>query len=230
MGAPRLIRLSDAGKAAKTEEIPDWAIAVAQSLLKAVKERDPYTYGHCKRVARDAKLLALAAGLSDHEAQVVEYSSLFHDLGKIAIPDSILLKPGPLTPKEDALMRLHPQRSVEIIDPLKIIQVFNRTIPSILHHHERVDGAGYPHGLEADQIPLGARIMAIVDTFDAMTTHRPYRKGLPKEVGYRELQLFSNRQFDAQLVKVFLQAHPKWGEVETEISEEFLAPLYRKVA
>lgn len=212
------------------DQIPDWAMLVAQSLLKAVKERDPYTFGHCKRVSRDARLLALAAGLNEEQARVMEFAALFHDLGKLSIPDKILLKAGPLTPEEDAIMRLHPERSIEILDPLRVVKFFNSTMPSILHHHERVDGAGYPHGLKKDQIPLGSRIMTIVDTFDAMTSNRPYRKALPNEVAYKELQHFSGRQFDTELVKVFLKAHPRWEEYDTEISENFLSPLYRKAA
>lgn len=211
-----------------SHDIPEWAMAVAQSLLQAVRERDPYTYGHCKRVARDARLLARAAGLDETAARIVEYSSLFHDLGKLAIPESILLKPGPLTPQEERVMRAHPERSVEIVQSLRVVEFFNQTVPAILHHHERVDGAGYPHGLREDAIPLGARIMSIVDTFDAMTSSRPYRKALPADIAYKELKIFSDRQFDAQLVKVFLQAHPTWSAYDDDISDIFLAPSYRK--
>ncbi len=98
-------------------DIPDWAEVISQSLLQALKERDPYTYGHCRRVARNARLLAKAAGLNEYEQRVIEFSSIFHDLGKIAIPDRILLKPGPLTLEEESIMRAHPLKSVEILEP-----------------------------------------------------------------------------------------------------------------
>ncbi|MBY0470388.1 HD-GYP domain-containing protein [bacterium] len=213
-----------------SNDIPDWAYAVAKALLATVRQRDPYTYGHCRRVGRHARLLAQAAGLPENEQRSVELASIFHDLGKIAIPDSILLKPGRLTEKEEALMREHPTKSVEIISPLASIPIFKSTIPGIQFHHERIDGAGYPSGIKGEQIPLHARIILIADTFDAMTTTRPYRKGLPHEIAYKELKQFSNRQFDAQLVKVFLQAHPGWGELEEEITEEFVRAHFPKAA
>ncbi|MGE0616152.1 MAG: HD-GYP domain-containing protein [Bacteriovoracia bacterium] len=212
------------------DDIPDWAQSVAQALLRAVKEKDPYTYGHCRRVARNARLLAKAAGLSDYEQRVIEFASVFHDLGKMGIPDTVLLKPGKLTPEEIELVKAHPVKSAEIISPLTSLPFFRATLPGIRHHHERVDGRGYPYGIKQDQIPLAARIIVIADTFDAMTTTRPYRKGLPFEVAYKELMTFAGRQFDPQLVKIFMQAHPKWGEHEEEITEEFLFAQYRKAA
>lgn len=212
------------------DDIPDWAPAVANALLEAIKERDPYTYGHCKRVARNARLLARAAGLNEFEQKVIEFSSLFHDLGKIAIPDHILNKPSRLTPEEEAIMREHPVRSADIVTPLANTPFFKATLPGILHHHERIDGAGYPDGVYGENIPLSARILLIADTFDAMTSTRPYRKGLPPEIAYKELKLFSNRQFDAHLVKVFLESHPHWGEYEEEITEQFVATRFKRAA
>lgn len=205
------------------ENIPDWAYSVAKALLQALKERDPYTYGHCRRVARNSRLLAEAAGLNEYDQRVVEYASLFHDLGKMGIPDSILLKPGRLTAEEEAVMRAHPEKSEQIISPLASVPFFRSVMPGVRHHHERMDGAGYPDGVMGEKIPLTARIILISDTFDAMTTTRPYRKGLSYEVAYKELKLFAGRQFDTDLVKVFLRAHPKWGKLEEEITEEFIA-------
>jgi HD-GYP domain-containing protein (c-di-GMP phosphodiesterase class II) len=210
------------------DNIPDWAYSVARSLLQAMKERDPYTYGHCCRVARNARLLAQAAGLNEYEQRVIEFSSMFHDLGKMGIPDQILLKPGRLTLDEQRIMREHPIKSAEIIQPLSNVPFFRSCLPGVKHHHERIDGRGYPDRIGGEEIPLGARIILIADTFDAMTTTRPYRKGLPFELGYKELQQFAGRQFDTQLVDVFCQAHPKWDQFETEITEEFVASLYRK--
>jgi HD-GYP domain-containing protein (c-di-GMP phosphodiesterase class II) len=211
-------------------DVPDWASALAKTLLQALKERDPYTYGHCRRVARNARLLALAAGLNEREARVIEYSSMFHDLGKMGIPDSILLKPGRLTAHEEAIMRAHPTKSVEIVSPLAHVPFFRNTLPGIKHHHERIDGLGYPDGVRGENIPLTARIILIADTFDAMTTTRPYRKGLAHEIAYKELKQFSGRQFDPHLVPIFLKAHPTWGDIEEEITEEFVASNFRRAA
>jgi HD-GYP domain-containing protein (c-di-GMP phosphodiesterase class II) len=119
-------------------------------------------------------------------------------------------------------MREHPIKSVEIISPLAHIPFVKATLAGIRFHHERVDGIGYPDGMSGDQIPLHARIILISDTFDAMTTTRSYRKGMPIERAYKELKLFSGRQFDQQLVKVFLAAHPHWGPMEEEITESFI--------
>lgn len=211
-------------------DIPDWADQVMRSLLVALKERDPYTYGHCLRVARNARMLAQAAGLNEYEQKVIEYSSIFHDLGKIAIPDSILLKPGRLTAEEQAIIRIHPIKSTEILQPLTIIPFFKDILPGVRHHHERLDGKGYPDRLAGDQIPVTARIILIADTFDAMTTTRPYRPGLPNATAYRELKQFAGRQFDEQLVKTFCDAHRTWGEYEEEITEEFVSSNYKRAA
>lgn len=211
-------------------DIPDWAEQVMLSLLTALKERDPYTYGHCRRVARNARLLARAAGMNEYEQQVIEYSSIFHDLGKIAIPDSVLLKAGRLTPEEQAVIRIHPIKSAEILQPLSLIPFFQDILPGVRHHHERLDGKGYPDRIAGDKIPISARVILIADTFDAMTTTRPYRKGLPNEIAYRELKQFAGRQFDEQLVKAFCDAHRTWGEIEEEITEEFVSSNFKRAA
>jgi len=213
-----------------TVEIPDWGFDVARALLQALKERDPYTYGHCRRVARNSRLLARAAGLSESEQRLVEYSSMFHDLGKVGIPDAILLKAGKLTAVEEAVMRAHPIMSEKIVQPLASIPFFRATLPGIRHHHERMDGEGYPDRIRGSQIPLIARVILITDTYDAMTTTRPYRKGLANEIAYKELRQFSGRQFDPQLVKIFLQSHAHWDQYEAEITEEFLSGDYKKAA
>ncbi|MCM0605830.1 MAG: HD-GYP domain-containing protein [Xanthomonadaceae bacterium] len=210
--------------------MPDWANYLAQALMESMKARDPYTFGHCRRVAHNAKQLAKAAGLDETQQTIIEYSSMFHDLGKIAIPDRILLKPGRLTPKEEAIMRLHPEKSIEILKPLNKVAFFKAVIPGVKHHHERMDGLGYPDRIPGDKIPLTARVILIADTFDAMTTDRPYRKGLPIDVAYAELRKFAGRQFDTQLVKIFLESHKLWQEYEEEITQEFVASHFKRVA
>lgn len=211
-------------------DVPDWAEKVMLSLLAALKERDPYTYGHCRRVARNARLLGKAAGLNEYEQKVIEYASIFHDLGKIAIPDSILLKPGRLSAEEQAVIRVHPIKSAEILQPLSLIPFFRDILPGVRHHHERLDGKGYPDQIAGDEIPVSARVILIADTYDAMTTTRPYRRGLPNEIAYRELRQFSGRQFDAELVKVFCNAHRSWGDVDEEITEEFVSAHFKRAA
>jgi HD-GYP domain-containing protein (c-di-GMP phosphodiesterase class II) len=212
------------------DDIPDYANAFMRSLLHALKERDPYTYGHCLRVANHSKKLAKAAGLNEFEQRVVEASSMFHDLGKIAIPDSILLKPGKLTPEEQAIIRIHPIKSAEILTPLSNIPFFRALQPGVMHHHERQDGRGYPHKLSGNDIPLTARIILISDTFDAMTTTRPYRKGLPIEMAMKELKQYAGRQFDEQLVQVFYDAYSSWEDLESEITEEYISSNFKRAA
>ena len=212
------------------DDIPEWANTIAKALLQALKERDPYTYGHCRRVARNTRMLAEAAGLNEYEQRVAEFASMFHDLGKLGIPDAILLKPGRLTKEEEEVMRAHPVKSVEIVSPLANVPFFKATIPGIRHHHERIDGLGYPDGIQGDQVPLIARVILIADTFDAMTTTRPYRKGLPSDIAYKELLKFAGRQFDPHLVQIFLQAHPSWEEFDEEITESFVSNQFKRAA
>lgn len=213
-------------------EIPPWAEDFARSILESLRVRDPYTANHCMRVGYYSKMLARAAGLSPFEQTVVEYSGIFHDVGKIGVPDEILNKPGRLSPEEDAIMQQHPLKSVQIISPLAHVPFFRSTLPGIRHHHERIDGHGYPDKVKGDLIPLTARIILVVDTYDAMTSNRIYRKGLPSETAYKELQTFAGRQFDDNLVKIFLDAHPTWGQDEEEetTSDKIVTNLFRKVA
>ena len=203
--------------------------------MQAPRSRGGGTDGRCPRLfcsgteAGHARR-AQAAGLPEREQEIIEYSSMFHDLGKMGIPDKILLKPGRLTPEEEEIMKLHPVKSADILSPLSQVPFFRSMLPGVLHHHERYDGKGYPHGISGENIPLTARIMLIADTFDAMTTTRPYRKGLAIEIAYKELKQFAGRQFDAKLVQIFLKAHPKWGAIEEEITEEFVAAQYKRAA
>lgn len=201
-------------------DIPDWTLATSQSIMNMVKAKDAETYTHCIRVSRGARLLAKAAGLGEFEQKIIEFAGLFHDIGKIAVPDSILLKPARLTDEEFAVMKTHPEKSVEILQPLAQVDFFRQLTPGVLYHHERFDGQGYPHKISGEKIPLEARVILIADTFDAMTATRSYRKGLPKETAYKELKDFGGRQFDPHLVKIFLQAHPTWNEREMKVFDE----------
>jgi HD-GYP domain-containing protein (c-di-GMP phosphodiesterase class II) len=189
-----------------TVKVPQWANVVAQSILAAVKQKDPDTFFHCCRVGQAARQLAKVMGLSEFEQVILEFSGLFHDVGKMGVPDDILLKPAKLTAKEIEIMKSHPELSVQIIKPLLDDPFFRFLVPGIRYHHEKIDGTGYPHKLAGNNIPLPARIVAIVDTVDAMTQSRPYRPGQPMEKVTQELIDFSDRQFDKHLVKIYLEA------------------------
>lgn len=214
------------------DNIPEWATQVANSILLAVKEKDPHTFLHCCRVGRASRQLAKAMGLNEFEQAVLEYSGLFHDVGKVGIPDNILLKPGRLEATEIEIMKDHPLKSAAIIDPLTNNAFFRFMLPGIRYHHEKIDGTGYPFGLVADRIPLSARVVAVVDTYDAMTNVRPYRKPLAKDKVIHELKDFSGRQFDAQIVKTFLELLPHLEKADPAKTsqEEMVVAKILKVA
>ncbi len=179
--------------------------AFLQSLLglaNALEAKDPYTRGHSERVAGMAQRLARRLGFSPSEARVLAQAGLLHDLGKIGIPESVLRKPGPLTGEEWALMREHPVVGARIVAPLEF---FSEGALIIRHHHERQDGSGYPAGLAGGAIPLGARIVAVADVFDALTSERPYRRSLERKEALRRIEAAAERLLDAGIVSVFLR-------------------------
>jgi HD-GYP domain-containing protein (c-di-GMP phosphodiesterase class II) len=172
-----------------------------RSILHALDCKDHYTYGHSMRVTYYSLVLGRELGFSKEELYDLELSALFHDIGKIGVPDKVLLKPARLTEEEFAEMKTHPSKSAEILEgfaPFEMVAKYAK------HHHERYDGRGYPDALKGEEIPLFSRIILIADTFDAMTSTRPYRKGLPYEVAFSELKEFSGTQFDPQLVEKFV--------------------------
>jgi putative two-component system response regulator len=161
------------------------AEAVVVSLALMVEARDPYTAGHCERLARYAAALGTAVGMSAGDLTALRRGGYLHDIGKIAIPDSILLKNGPLTADEIALMRCHPTIGTELCANLHSLEP---VLPIVGQHHERLDGSGYPNGLKGDRISPLAQVMAIVDVFDALTTTRPYRPALSMTRAREELR------------------------------------------
>lgn len=173
-----------------------------QSLAKAVEAKDPYTHGHSERVAEYSERLAAAVGLSERQSLNLRLACMIHDIGKIGITEKILHKPGRLDLQEQSAIKHHPVIGESIIRPLKGLGEIARIIRN---HHERYDGLGYPDRLKAEEIPLEARILAIADSYDAMTTTRPYRVPLPREAVMRELQDNRGRQFDPYLVESFLK-------------------------
>ncbi len=179
--------------------------AIFQSLLglaNALEAKDAYTSGHSSRVSRLARELALAAGLSRSASETVAQAGLLHDLGKIGIPEGILTKAAALTPEEWEIMRRHPVISAQIVAPLEF---FDQGAIILRHHHERYDGSGYPDGLRGEMIPVGARIVAVADVYDALTSDRPYRARLPHADAVRFLQTEGGRTLDQSLVGRFLE-------------------------
>jgi putative nucleotidyltransferase with HDIG domain len=209
-------------------DVPEWAYSAAQSLLQSLKAVDPVTYAHCCRVGEMSRKLARDSGLNEYEQKLAEFAGLFHDIGKIGISQDIIAKPGKLDPRELAIMKEHPVISEKIIEPLAYHSFFKEILPAIRGHHERVDGQGYPDKLLGDEVPLLARVILVVDTFDAMSQTRAYRKGLPHEVVYTELKRCAGTQFDPQLVDIFLQAHKTWNTLETD--SETLHKAIKRVA
>ncbi len=191
----------------------------AKTILRALDAKDHYTYGHSMRVTYFSMVMGKQLGLTDAEMYDLELSALFHDIGKIGTPDAVLNKPSRLTDEEFDIMKEHPSRSYEI---LKDFDVFEKVARNAKHHHERYDGRGYPDQLKGEEIPIYARIILIADTFDAMTSTRVYRKGLPYEVAFNELIEFSGSQFDPGLVKHFIRGMKK---EQAKNEDQFFIPL-----
>lgn len=174
--------------------------SIFQSLLglaNALEAKDAYTRGHSERVAELSRRIAVALGLDSEDVAAVGEAGLLHDIGKIGVPESALGKPGPLTADEWQAMRRHPVIGAQIVAPFEF---FARAAPVIRHHHERWDGSGYPDGLAAHAIPLGARIVAVADVFDALTSTRPYRPALRRSAALAYLTGEAGRTLDEHVV------------------------------
>ena len=176
------------------------AMSMIAALTAAIDAKDHYTYAHSKNVARYASSLAVAAGLNEEQVRTIYVAGLLHDIGKISIPETILNKTGKLTDEEYSIMKDHVNNSIEMI---RHLPEMDYVIPAALGHHERWDGKGYPRGLSGEQIPITARCLSIADVFDAMTTDRPYRKGLPLDYAADEIERGAGTQFDPALAPVF---------------------------
>jgi HD-GYP domain-containing protein (c-di-GMP phosphodiesterase class II) len=177
-----------------------------QMLAGAVDEKDPYTKGHSDRVTRYSVLLATEMGLLSEEIERIRISAQLHDVGKIGIEDRILKKPGALTPDEFEIMKTHTTKGGTILRPVEMLK---EMIPGIELHHESLDGRGYPYGLKGDAIPLMARVITVADTFDAMTTNRPYQAAMDPEYVVRIINSLAGAKFDVRVVAAITSVFEK---------------------
>ncbi|MDW7674066.1 MAG: HD-GYP domain-containing protein [Bacillota bacterium] len=173
-----------------------------ESLALTLEAKDYYTKGHSRRVSRYCEIVAAELGLALEQQQEIKLAGLLHDIGKIGIKENVLCKPGRLTDEEYSHIKEHPFIGARILKPLEGL---GNIINSIKFHHERIDGKGYPFGLRGAEIPLGAKIIACADTFDAMTTDRPYRKALKSEVALTEIKKVAGEQLDKEIAMTFCQ-------------------------
>jgi len=187
-----------------------------EALGAALDLRDTETEGHSRRVSRSCLEIARAMGCSGEQLKQISRGSYLHDIGKIGIPDTILLKPGRLTEEETAVMQTHARVGYDLVSKIGFLAP---AAEIVLTHQERFDGTGYPQGLMGEEIPLGARIFAIADTLDAMTSDRPYRRALSLSTARAEITLESGRQFDPEVVRVFLSLPEQvWERIRREVA------------
>ncbi|GMR04752.1 MAG: hypothetical protein BMS9Abin23_0658 [Thermodesulfobacteriota bacterium] len=182
-------------------DLEDLFIGTVKALSNSIDTKSPWTMGHSERVTEIAVKMASAMGIEGEELNNFKIASLLHDIGKLSTYEDILNKQGKLTEEEFALIRQHPEKGVEILEPIKPLK---NIIPVVKYHHEFYDGRGYPEGLKGEEIPFLARVLAVADTVDAMSSDRPYRKGKPMEAIIEELKRCSGTQFDPQVVDVFI--------------------------
>ncbi|HEX2191490.1 MAG TPA: HD domain-containing phosphohydrolase [Longimicrobiaceae bacterium] len=201
--------------AEQAQQIETLFVDALMTIASAVEARDGYTGGHIERVTRYAVSTGRVLGIGDETLGHLWVAGLLHDLGKVAIPDQILGKPGRLTAEEYGIMQQHPSIGAAILERSPYLRP---ALPGVLHHHERWDGAGYPSGLRGEEISLEGRILAVADTYDAIVTTRPYREERPPEVAVEEIRRCSGSQFDPQVVDAFLRAHDSDFPGEGELS------------
>jgi putative nucleotidyltransferase with HDIG domain len=191
------------------QELEEMFFQTAESLADAIEKRDPYTGGHTRRVTQYSLATAKHLQLKPIETKWLKISAVLHDIGKIGIDDQILRKPDRLNPEEFDEIKRHATMGAEIIDHIKQLK---NIIPGVKYHHEQLDGTGYPEGLKGEKIPILAKIVAVADTYDAMTTDRPYRRALSKEMAIKELKRCTGTQFDREVVEAFIKAYEA-GEI-----------------
>jgi putative nucleotidyltransferase with HDIG domain len=190
-------------------ELEEMFFQTAESLADAIEKRDPYTGGHTQRVTSYSLAIARHLQLKSSEKKCLKIAAVLHDVGKIGIEDQILRKPEPLTPEEYNSIKRHTNMGAEILEHIRQLRDI---IPGVKYHHEQINGRGYPDGLMGKEMPVIAKIVAVADTYDAMTTDRPYRKALSKNAAIEELRRCAGAQFDGQVVEAFVKAYEA-GEV-----------------
>jgi HD-GYP domain-containing protein (c-di-GMP phosphodiesterase class II) len=194
-----------------------FVINMVRSLVFTIEAKDVYTRGHSERVNRYAMLIAERLRLDDAEKNILNWSSILHDIGKIGIPESILNKPGRLNEEEFDVIKGHPKKGRDILEPLEQLA---SSLPGILHHHERYDGKGYPHGLKGEEIPFLARIIAVADTFDAITSNRAYRSAKVAEKALAIVEDVAGTQLDPVVVEAFKEVYETTLKAEFEKSDD----------
>ncbi|MBI4559259.1 MAG: HD domain-containing protein [Candidatus Hydrogenedentes bacterium] len=211
---PAAIAIKNAQYLAKLEQAYQDTLIV---LANAIELRDHYTVGHTWRVTNFALEIARQLGWSDEQQKICQMGGVLHDVGKIAIDDAILRKPGKLTDEEYAKMKVHPERGARL---MRDIEFLVPLIPYALYHHERYDGRGYPYGLKGEDIPLEGRLLAVADTFDAMTSNRPYRKGLDPEIAIAEVIKGKGTQFDPVCADAMVECY-RSGRIKQILQDYF---------
>jgi HD-GYP domain-containing protein (c-di-GMP phosphodiesterase class II) len=191
------------------QELEEMFFQTAESLADAIEKRDPYTGGHTQRVTLYSQVIARYLQLKPLERKWLKIASVLHDIGKIGVEDDILKKPERLSPEEFNMIKRHSDMGAEILEHIRQLR---EIVPGVRYHHEQVNGKGYPDGLRGEQIPFLAKIVAVADTYDAMTTDRPYRKAMEKEAAIEELKRCSGTQLDKEVVEAFIRAYQK-GEI-----------------
>jgi len=189
---------------------------IVKIVMNALKEKDEYTQGRSIRVIDYAVKMGVELGLNEQELKDLEIAAVLHDIGKLGVPDKILKKPGRLTKEEYEIMQQHSANGEKLLNGIGNLEKYKKYIRA---HHERYDGFGYPDGLKGEEIPLISRIIFVADTFDAMTSNRPYRQGLPTQVAVDELIKCSGTQFDSHIVEAFVNVINREQEQE-EIKKE----------
>ena len=187
--------------------------ATVGALCQAVETKDFYTRGHSDRVSRGSVMIAREIGMRGERVEAIRYAGMLHDVGKLGVPTKVLQKTGKLTEEEYAAIQLHPMRGLDIV---REIGFLDEALAGIMHHHERIDGRGYPMGLAGDEIPEFARVLAVADAFDSMTSTRSYRGARPVDEAIEELRKWSGTQFDPAFVDAFVAALRREGWLRPE--------------
>jgi len=198
----RAFNLAAAAVAESQRRLDETYLEITQTMAQTLDARDPYTAGHSSRVSEYAVAIAQAMNLSAAEIEIIRVGANLHDIGKIGIPDAVLQKPGPLSGEEFEIIKRHPVIGKRILEG---VAKFRDYLAIVELHHENTDGSGYPWGLRGEQVPLAARIVHVVDAYDAMTSNRPYREATTTAQAQEILRRHAGSQFDASVVEVFLR-------------------------